>query len=197
MTSTDSPETDKPHLFFDAEGTLYITRNDRMKFKDFWDGDHTIERAREMFTLDSGVKELLEYLSKENIPMYIVSKYHKDLLPELLEHLEIRSYFTEVLINGDKGERIEEYLVKNNIDRRKCLMLGDMYDLDIEPVRDRGIFAILVDRYYNRNHEGPRMGDFNEFYENFLECSARHENEKIDIVKCISEKYEEDEKERS
>ena len=151
----------KYHIFFDAEGTLYIPKNN-FSYNDFWDGEHTLKRAKKTFKLDNGVKDLLKKLRKANFPMYIVSKHNYELLHNLLSHFKIKYYFTEIFINGNKGKRIKEVIKKKKISKNYCIMIGDIYELDILPVIKIGIKAIIINREYNTHIQAPRINNYNE-----------------------------------
>ena len=76
------------HLFFDAEGTLYETKNN-YEYIDFWNGEHSLERAKKIFRLNDEIKIVLDKMKKKGIPMYVVSKHEEELLPELLLYFGI------------------------------------------------------------------------------------------------------------
>jgi len=154
--------TNESHVFFDAEGTLYVPK-DGHSYADFWDGEHTLERAKKIFKLDNGVVVLLERLKKAGIPSYIVSKHREELLIELLEHFGILNYFDEVLVNGDKGDRIKEIAKSKKITLNNCTMLGDNYYHDVLPALRIGANAFIVDRDYNREARGPRIINLMDF----------------------------------
>jgi FMN phosphatase YigB (HAD superfamily) len=149
----------QPHIFFDAEGTIYVTKKNH-HYKDFWEGKRTIKEAKRIFKLDKNMQKIMEQLSSWNIPMYLVSKHdHEDLLLDLLEYFDVKKYFQEILVNGDKGERIKDLAVQQKIPLSQCIMLGDRYELDIEPVLKAGAMAFLVQREYNSHYTGPNVTD--------------------------------------
>ena len=135
------------HLFLDAEGTLYIPKNGRPHWE-FW-ADPTPEAAVEFYELDKGVKETLESLKDQMDSICLVSHNPESILMAVLEKFGIRHLFDEVMINGDKGKQIVEYLIRNGYRRENALMIGDTPKLDLFPVRRMGIESILVDRSYN------------------------------------------------
>ena len=151
----------KTYLFLDAEGTLFLPK-EGLSYLDFWAGEHTLERAKDVFELDPATVEVLEKLRKMGITMYVVSKHEEAILPSLLEHFGIRKFFKDVLINGDKGQRIREQAAADGIPLDRCLMVGDMYSLDIAPCLREGIKCYLLDRKYNRKENAPRLKSLRE-----------------------------------
>jgi len=149
------------HLFLDAEGTLYLPRKGYTA-RDFWKGEHTIERATEMFEIPDNVISTLAEMRKSGVVMHVVSLHLEGLLAKLLDSLGIGHFFHDLIINGDKGKRIEAYASEHGISRNDCLMVGDRYDLDIAPVHARGIRAILLDREGSNRHPIPPIQSVDE-----------------------------------
>lgn len=54
--------------------------------------------------MKEGLIELLEYLKKEKIPVVVASSTRRELVDQLLERLDVRKYFKDV-IGGDEVER--------------------------------------------------------------------------------------------
>jgi FMN phosphatase YigB (HAD superfamily) len=141
-------------VFLDAEGTLYIPKKGRT-FDDFWEGgEHTLERAMENFELNDGVKETLNELLKMGHELVVVSLHKEELLEDLLIQLGIRKFFAEVLVNGDKGVEMSKYLEEMNIPKENALIVGDKYDIDIEPAKRVGIRGLLLN--------GPELANFHD-----------------------------------
>lgn len=148
------------HLFLDAEGTIYVPHKGRSTWE-FW-ADPSPERARHFFKLDEGVAEALDSLKGSLDSLCIVSKNHKQVLDTLLDDFGIKGYFDEVILNGDKGREIMKYLSQRGFDHREALMVGDTPNLDLYPVRNAGVSAILVDRPYNRGADAERIKGVHE-----------------------------------
>lgn len=148
------------YLFIDAEGTLYVPRNGRSRWE-FWSAPSP-EWAVDFFELDHGVVEALRKLREISETICLVSRNTKPILTALLEKFGIRDYFDAILINGDKGKRIEEYLEQHGLDKAHALMVGDMPVLDIFPLRRVGIDAILIDRDYNQGVKAERIAGLRE-----------------------------------
>ena len=75
-------------------------------------GDHLLKIAEEMVvdfyshtvTLKRGVKEFLEHLKSQNIPMCVASATAKELVMIALEHCGIADYFSAVFSCADLGK---------------------------------------------------------------------------------------------
>ena len=131
-------------VFFDAEGTLYVPKKGKT-FDDFWEGgEHTLKRALENFELNRGVEETLGELLKKGHELVVVSVHKPDLLPDLLKGLGIRRCFADVLVNGDKGELMEEYLDRKDAPKENAVIVGDIYHVDIKPAEKVGIRGLLL-----------------------------------------------------
>jgi len=143
------------HVFLDAEGTLYVPKDGRSRWE-FW-ADPSPEAALDFFELDTGVLEALVKLRERVDSLCIVSMNREEILDALLDRFDIRDMFDAVLLNGDKGKRIMEYLDAHGFDRSEAVMVGDMPVLDLYPVRAVGVEAILVDRRYNRKAKAERI----------------------------------------
>ncbi|MCX6658178.1 MAG: hypothetical protein NTY62_05780, partial [Euryarchaeota archaeon] len=63
----------------------------------------------------------------------------------------------DIMLNGDKGKQIAQYLSRRGLRRDESVMVGDMPVLDLYPVRRLGIEAILVDRIYNSWAKAARI----------------------------------------
>lgn len=143
------------HVFLDAEGTLYVPRRGMSRW-DFWENP-SAEAAVDFFELDKGARAALVQLRNDVDTICMVSRNSEIILNALLDKFEIRDYFDEVMVNGNKGKKIEEYLEKNGFRKDEAIMVGDMPSLDIVPVREVGVEAILVDRKYNRSVNTERI----------------------------------------
>lgn len=143
------------HIFLDAEGTLYVPRRGRSRW-DFWENP-SAEAAVDFFELDKGVRQALDQLRGEVDTICMVSRNSELILNALLDKFEIRDYFDEIMVNGHKGRKIEDYLKKNGFSKEESIMVGDMPSLDIIPVKEFGVEAILVDRSYNRSVATERI----------------------------------------
>lgn len=143
------------HVFLDAEGTLYVPRQGRSRWE-FWT-DPSPELALEFFELDEGVVEALARVRARSDTLCVVSRNSSEILYALLDKFGIRGYFDEVLLNGNKGRNISKFLSRRGLSKDEAVMVGDMPRLDVFPVKEHGIEAILVDRVYNRYADAERI----------------------------------------
>ncbi len=143
------------HVFVDAEGTLYVPKHGRSRWE-FW-VNPSPELALEFFELDVGVKEALAEIRARSDTLCLASRNSSEILNALLAKFGIRKYFDDVLLNGNKGKNISRYLSRRGLSKDEAIMVGDMPRLDIFPVKEHGIEAILVDRVYNRYADAERI----------------------------------------
>jgi phosphoglycolate phosphatase-like HAD superfamily hydrolase len=148
------------HIFLDAEGTLYVPKHGRSRWE-FW-ADPSPECAEEFFELDAGVEDALRRIRKKAQTLGLVSWNSYPVLSALLRKFKLGDYFDCILVNGDKGKRIESYLARNGLRKDEAIMVGDMPKLDLYPLRRAGIDAILVDRDYNWYVKAERIKGVNE-----------------------------------
>jgi len=145
------------HVFFDAEGTLYIEKEGKSR-KDFW-ANPTKERALEFFELEEGVGELLSKLKDRGLHVYVLSVHIEEILIHMLDMFGVLSEFEGVFVTTGKKDRVmAELLRSNETDPSTVLMVGDLPTHDIYPMRKLGVKGILIDREYNRHAWGPRIG---------------------------------------
>ncbi len=143
------------HVFLDAEGTLYVPRNGMSRWY-FW-ARPTPEDAVDFFELDKGVIEALEKIRAEVDTLCLVSLNSEPVLDAILDHFDLRRFFDEIMVNGNKGTRIERYLREHGLDKADSVMVGDTPGLDLYPVIKAGVHSILIDRDYNRGHAAERI----------------------------------------
>lgn len=148
------------HIFLDAEGTLYVPKGGRSRWE-FW-ANPSPEGAEMFFELDAGVEDALRKLRRKAQTLGLVSWNSEPVLRALLRKFNLREYFDCILINGDKGKKIEGYLLKKGLRKEEAIMVGDMPNLDLYPLRKAGIDAILVDREYNWYAKAERIKGINE-----------------------------------
>lgn len=142
-------------MFLDAEGTLYVPKGKRLLWE-FW-ANPSPEAAVEFFELDKGVAETLKRLRDQVDTLCLVSRNSWPILSAILQKYGIEKSFDAIILNGDKGKKIERYLMKHGLSKDESVMVGDMPALDIFPVLKAGIDAVLVDRWYNRMVRAERI----------------------------------------
>jgi phosphoglycolate phosphatase-like HAD superfamily hydrolase len=143
------------HVFLDAEGTLYVPKHGRSRWE-FW-MNPTPALALEFFELDEGVEEALVRIRARSETLCLASRNSPEILNALLDKFKIRGFFDCILLNGNKGRNISRYLSRRGLSKDEAVMVGDMPRLDLFPVREHGIEAILVDRVYNRYADAERI----------------------------------------
>ena len=147
-------------VFFDAEGTLWVEQPGRT-MQEFWQRP-TRDHARDVFEPAPGVHSLLHRLKEAGCRLVVLSRHDERVLPQLLEEFHLSTFFDDVLINGDKGQRATRWLKEQGLGPEDALMVGDREDLDILPLDRVGIRALLVDRPYNRQVQAPRVSSLQE-----------------------------------
>lgn len=148
------------HVFFDAEGTLWVPRPGR-SFAEFWD-DPDPARAVEIFEPTPHLAETLDALQRRGLRLVVVSLHDVHVLPRLLQGFGIADRFDDVLVNGHKGARILQWLADHGLGPENAVMVGDRPDLDIDPVEAFGVPAVLLDREYNRDADAVRIHDLRD-----------------------------------
>jgi phosphoglycolate phosphatase-like HAD superfamily hydrolase len=143
------------HVFLDAEGTLYVPKHGRSRWE-FW-MNPTPDLALEFFELDEGVEEALVRIRARSDTLCLASRNSPEILNALLDKFKIRGFFDCILLNGNKGRNISRYLSRRGLSKDEAVMVGDMPRLDLFPVKEHGIEAILVDRVYNRYADAERI----------------------------------------
>jgi len=143
------------HVFLDAEGTLYVPKHGRSRWE-FWINP-TPDLALEFFELDEGVEEALVRIRARSDTLCLASRNSPEILNALLDKFGIRGFFDGILLNGNKGRNISRYLSRRGLSKDDAVMVGDMPRLDLFPVKEHGIEAILVDRVYNRYADAERI----------------------------------------
>jgi len=151
----DANERKFKHVFLDAEGTLYVPRHGRSRWE-FWTNPSP-ELALEFFELDDGVREALVKIRERSDTLCIASRNSPEILAALLDKFGIREFFDEILLNGNKGKNVSRCLSRRGLSKEDALMVGDMPRLDVFPLKEHGIEAILVDRVYNRYADAERI----------------------------------------
>lgn len=143
------------HVFLDAEGTLYVPKGGRSRWE-FW-ASPSPDEAVKFFELDKGVVEALSLLREEVDTLCLVSRNSESILGALLKKFNIDGYFDGIMLNGNKGKQIENYLARHGLRKEDAIMVGDMPSLDLYPVRKAGVDAVLIDRAYNRYARAERI----------------------------------------
>lgn len=105
-------------------------------------------------TLLNGVKEVLEFFSKESIRIILVTK--GDLIDQerKLKKSKIEDYFHHIeIVSGKKESDYLKLLSHLDISPRRFLMIGNSIKSDIIPVLNIGGFGIHVPYHTTWQHE--------------------------------------------
>jgi phosphoglycolate phosphatase len=128
-----------------------------------------IARFRESYAVKSiqstylfpGIREVLDSLYSENIPMYIATSKPRFLTVPLIKELEIEKYFRMIQapdgdVNEDKTETLRKLLCAISNSEigtyRRFLMIGDR-EADIRAARENDIESIGVSWGYGTHEE--------------------------------------------
>ena len=106
--------------------------------------------------------ETLKTLRTQVDTICLVSRNSWPILSVILRKYGLETSFDEIILNGDKGKRIERYLAKHGLSKDESVMVGDMPTLDLFPVLKVGVDAVLVDRWYNRMVRAERIKGLSE-----------------------------------
>lgn len=97
-------------------------------------------------------KELLEWLSKNNIKSIIFSNHIDEPIKKQLKRLSIDKYFSDVLANSkrdsslkgrNKQEKLRSYIQDNNLLRAETLVIGDTIE-EIEIGKELGVITVAI-----------------------------------------------------
>ncbi|MEH2363343.1 HAD family hydrolase [Nostoc sp.] len=103
------------------------------------------------------VTSTLKYALNNDYQNVILSN-HIPELNDIIENLGIRDYFTEIYTSGKIGYekpniKFYDYVINDlNLEKKKCIMIGDSYDADIAGALRAGIKAILVRKPNEKNY---------------------------------------------
>src|SRR3989344_4586207 len=97
-------------------------------------------------------KELLEFLSKNNINSVIFSNHIVESITGHLQRLKIQKYFQEVLGNSlenlplkgrNKDEKLRSYIESRNIKAKEVLIIGDTIE-EVEIGKEVGCYTVAL-----------------------------------------------------
>ncbi|MDX8340839.1 YjjG family noncanonical pyrimidine nucleotidase [Draconibacterium sp. IB214405] len=102
--------------------------------------------------LIEGAREILDFAKSRGYRMFIITNGFKEVQHRKLLNADLAGYFEKLFISEEiktpkPGREIFEYAVKSaNAKKKKSLMIGDDWDVDIQGARNFGMDAV----YYNR-----------------------------------------------
>lgn len=97
-------------------------------------------------------KELLGWLSKNNIKSIIFSNHIDEPIKKQLKRLKIENFFSEVIANSaldssfngrNKHEKLKNYLTVNNLSPDEVLIIGDTIE-EVEIGKDIGAIVVAL-----------------------------------------------------
>lgn len=107
-----------------------------------------------------GTLETLDYLKAKGYQMYIITNGFKEVQYAKLQNSGIASYFKRVFVSEElqtakPHRQIFEYALKSsNASKKKSIMIGDSWDVDIE-----GALAFGIDQVMILNHGKNEVPD--------------------------------------
>lgn len=137
-------------LFLDADGTIWYLGDE--------EGDG-FQQPPDRLTVDPNLEELISELSTRGIPFWVVSYNEPGTVERAVEYLGLADKLPHDRIScdwRDKGERIEEILSKNRIE--KALFVGDRQS-DYQASLAAGIEGRILRRRFNQRYwcAGPTI----------------------------------------
>ena len=149
----------KKIIFFDGDGTLWYPKKTKHTKHPIWFyRDKRIKNHANHLIMIPSVLSTIKKLKKMGIITVILSthphppKEAEALINHKVKHFKLKSLFDEVHATRDyhksKGEFILKILKKRKIPKSKALMVGDIYEWDYKPAKERGIDALLIESEY-------------------------------------------------
>ncbi len=110
-------------------------------------------------TLYPGVLDILKYLTNNDCKLYIATSKRKEPTLRILDKLEVRGYFTDIINTDDKNignftkkEMISILIERYKIDPKQAVMVGDSVS-DIIAGKENGLRTIAVLFGYDKREE--------------------------------------------
>jgi len=154
----------KKIIFFDGDGTLWYPKATKYKKGPWWVyyDKKTNKDPNKHMILTPTTLTTLKKLKKLGIYLVILSthphppKEADAIIKGKVKHFDLHKLFDEVHAtreyHGSKGKVMVKILKRLNIRKSKALMVGDMYDWDYKPAREKGIEALLITSNYGVKH---------------------------------------------
>jgi len=124
--------------------------------------------------LVKGARETLEYLSKNNYSLAIISNGFPELQHDKLKNTGIAEFFDKVFLSESIGRHkphreIFDYAVKStNARKKQSLMIGDNWETDIAGARLAGIDQVYFGEIFKWDKAPTFQVDFLEEMKGFL-----------------------------
>ena len=118
----------------------------------------------DLLYLGDGVRETLDYLEKQNIPLAIVSTRTSSAIPRILEKKGILKYFNVIVGREECKEKkpspepIEYALRQLGITSKDGVyMVGDRQAEDIQGAINAGIKSVLINKNFDEREAKPTL----------------------------------------
>lgn len=101
--------------------------------------------------LNDGVLDILNYLKAKRYKMYIITNGFREVQTNKLESSGLKPYFSKVFISEEikvpkPGREIFDYAIKSaNAQKKKSIMIGDDWDVDVIGALHYGIDSVHFD----------------------------------------------------
>ena len=115
------------------------------------------EMPKQLYLID-GALEVLKYLKSQGYQLSIISNGFSEVQYKKIENTGLSEYFYKIFLSGEvktpkPGPEIFEYAVKStNARKRKSLMIGDDWEVDVCGANNFGIDAV----YFNQKQIGSK-----------------------------------------
>ncbi len=148
ITYEEPKMIDQIKLFQRQFGFIKETSIDDVEFE-------FLEHSR-VVSLNKGVKEVLDYLKKESVEIYIMTNtiYSSKAIRRYLDKLEVAEYVTNIFTSSDFGYRkphmgFYDYVFSkvnynNSLERKDIIFIGDNLTKDAIAGRDFGFRTVLL-----------------------------------------------------
>lgn len=150
----------KKIIFFDGDGTLWYPKKTKYKEGPWWIyklPEKSKEHNKHLMMTPSTL-QTIKKLKKKGVILIILSthphtpKEADAIINQKIKHFKLDGLFDEVHAtreyHGSKGEFIIKILKERKIPKSKALMVGDSYNWDYKPAKDKGIDALLIESEY-------------------------------------------------
>ena len=160
----------KEIVFFDGDGTLWYPKSTKYTQKPHWvyHDPATAGDPHQHMMLTPTAVETLQQLKRAGKLLVVLSAHPHPpeeaakIIRAKVRHFNLDHVFDEVHATrpyeASKGEFMLKILKRRGISKKNALMVGDLYDWDYAPARQKGIDAVLLRSDYQRDHpQGKRV----------------------------------------
>ena len=158
----------KQIVFFDGDGTLWYPKATKYAKKPHWvytDPATACDPHKHLVLTPTAV-QTINRLKRRGILLCVLSAHPHPpeeasrILDAKIRHFQLDGLFDEVHATRpyemSKGEFMTDILARRGIPKKNALMVGDTYDWDYAPARQKGIDAVLIESSYRQEHPNGR-----------------------------------------